>query len=172
MEGLENPRTYRRDDNMFNTHGDTGILGIIEKLICARADYFLGLQGRCAKHSSYTRDIVAMRDENHKESEIEWAVDLAKIRREYLEGGRFNDTEETATPLAVNPGDNEEDEDMAQQDEETGDIADPQEVEEKEEKSGSTKLGSEPQKAPEMEHEDHDDVNEDAEEQEQEGEEE
>jgi hypothetical protein len=86
MEGLESPRTYKRDDNMFNTHGDSGILGIIEKLICTQANYFLGLQGHCAKHSSYTRDIVSMRDDLQKESEVEWPVDVGKLKREYIEG--------------------------------------------------------------------------------------
>lgn len=85
MEGLERPRTYQRNDNLFNTHGDSGILGIIEKLICTRASYFLGLQGYCAKHSSYTRDIVAIRDEESKESELEWQVNISKLKREYVE---------------------------------------------------------------------------------------
>jgi len=53
--------TYRNEST--NVTVDSGVLGILDKLICVKAQYFVGCQGKCAKHSSYSAAIVQMREE-------------------------------------------------------------------------------------------------------------
>jgi len=45
-----NPIVYTVDKTKFDTFGDSGVVGIIEKLICVESFYFMGLQGQCAKY--------------------------------------------------------------------------------------------------------------------------
>ncbi|KAG5458677.1 MAG: hypothetical protein BJ554DRAFT_1055 [Olpidium bornovanus] len=49
------------DEPTGEARGDTGILGIIDKLVCSLADHFVSGPPGCSKGSSFTEQIVALR---------------------------------------------------------------------------------------------------------------